>query len=258
MMTFYSGTPGSGKSLHVAREIYNYLTFYKKNIITNIYINLDKVQGIKRDKKGNIKKIKHKSIGNYIYKNIHELSVEYLIAYSEHYHKHGKEGQTILIIDEAQTRFNPRMNPIDRLSWVHFFVEHRHLGFDVIVISPNLRLIDRQIRYNFEYEVQHRKANNNGILGLLLPFKLFVAVTVWANSKDVAFSEMYLLRKKYISIYDSYADADVTGLMLDLKLLDKERSLYHTKLFQYKKAEIFYWIDYFLGKAPHPCGGGCL
>ena len=158
-MTFYSGTPGSGKSLHVAREIYNYLTFYKKNIITNIYINLDKVQGIKRDKKGNIKKIKHKSIGNYIYKNIHELSVEYLIAYSEHYHKHGKEGQTILIIDEAQTRFNPRMNPIDRLSWVHFFVEHRHLGFDVIVISPNLRLIDLQIRYNFEYEVQLCQTN---------------------------------------------------------------------------------------------------
>ena len=39
MIYFYSGTPGSGKSLHVAKDIYTKLFINKGNVIANFDIN---------------------------------------------------------------------------------------------------------------------------------------------------------------------------------------------------------------------------
>ena len=39
MIYFYSGTPGSGKSLHCAKDIYNKLFVKKQNVIANFEIN---------------------------------------------------------------------------------------------------------------------------------------------------------------------------------------------------------------------------
>ena len=44
MIYFYSGTPGSGKSLHVAQDIYQYLQ-RGKNVIANFDINEKAVKG---------------------------------------------------------------------------------------------------------------------------------------------------------------------------------------------------------------------
>ena len=43
MITLYSGTPGSGKSLHVAQKIYNWLRSGKYYVIANFEINRDLV-----------------------------------------------------------------------------------------------------------------------------------------------------------------------------------------------------------------------
>ena len=53
MIYFYSGTPGSGKSLHVARDIYNRLNLNKKypSVIANFTIN---EKDDKREKKQNL------------------------------------------------------------------------------------------------------------------------------------------------------------------------------------------------------------
>ena len=47
MIYFYSGTPGSGKSLHVAQDIYQYLQ-RGKNVIANFDINEKAVKGYGR------------------------------------------------------------------------------------------------------------------------------------------------------------------------------------------------------------------
>ena len=93
MITFFSGTPGSGKSLHTAMVIYNNLFKKKNNVICNFDINQD----IYNSKK---KKGKFEYITNL------ELDVEYLKNFALENHKTQKEGQTLLIIDECQLLFN--------------------------------------------------------------------------------------------------------------------------------------------------------
>ena len=46
MIYMYTGTPGSGKSYHVAKEIYWNLR-HGRNVIANFDINYDAVPGIK-------------------------------------------------------------------------------------------------------------------------------------------------------------------------------------------------------------------
>ena len=43
MITLYSGTPGAGKSLHVARKIYERMRIMKRDVIATFPINMDVV-----------------------------------------------------------------------------------------------------------------------------------------------------------------------------------------------------------------------
>ena len=43
MITFYTGTPGSGKSFHLAQRCFYILRHQKTNIIANFEINLENV-----------------------------------------------------------------------------------------------------------------------------------------------------------------------------------------------------------------------
>ena len=74
MIWFYSGTPGSGKSLHVAKDIYMKI-FQGKNVIGNMMINK--------------KALKHKGKGQYIFVNDVELTPQYLYDYAKEHHKKG-------------------------------------------------------------------------------------------------------------------------------------------------------------------------
>ena len=139
MIYFYSGTPGSGKSLHVAIDIFRKLRF-KKNVIATFPINISMVSN-----KGKRK------IGNFVYKDVSELTVQFLFDYALEHHVIGKEGQTLVVIDECQILFNPReFGKKDRLQWITFFTQHRKLGYNFILISQFDRLVDRQIRFLFE------------------------------------------------------------------------------------------------------------
>ncbi|KKY02969.1 hypothetical protein VN21_00360 [Paraclostridium benzoelyticum] len=191
MISFYSGTPGSGKSLHTARDIYFQLFRKKKNIISNFDINMDIYNS--KNKKGIFK-----YVPNY------ELTPEYLIEFARKHHTSQKEGQTILVIDECQLMFNSRTwQQQGRSQWIEFFTQHRKFFYDVILISQFDRLIDRQIRSLIEYEVVHRKVNNFKI-GDYLPITLFVAVTRWYSQKAKIGSQFFIYREKYSKMYDSY------------------------------------------------------
>ena len=207
MIWFYSGTPGSGKSLHMARDIWFKLAYKKQNVIANFPIDTDKI-GKKRFGKS------RKKIGKFIYMDNSELTVKALVDYALENHKLGVEGQTLVCIDECQVIFNPReFGRKDRLDWITFFTQHRKLGYNFILCSQFDRLVDRQIRCLFEYDIKHRKINNFGI-GILLPFSAFVSVTYWYGVRESIGAQWFLYRKRYAEIYNSYMlfDGSIKGL----------------------------------------------
>lgn len=205
MIYFYSGTPGSGKSLHVARDIYIRLNKNKKypSVIANFTINQ--------------KMIKNKK-SNFIYKDNSELTVKFLLEYALKNHKLGIENQTLVVVDECSVIWNSRswMKDTDRQAWLKFFVQHRKLGYNFILISQNDRQIDRQIRALFEYEVKHRKVNNFKI-GQLLPFSTFAAISYWYGVNERLGVEFFTYRKKWGQFYDSYGtfelDKELTSMV---------------------------------------------
>lgn len=202
MIYFYSGTPGSGKSLHVARDIYIRLNRNKKypNVIANFMINENMIKNKK---------------AKFIYKDNSELTVEFLLNYALKNHKIGVENQTLVVVDECSVIWNSRswMKDHDRMEWLKFFVQHRKLGYNFILISQTDRQIDRQIRSLFEYEVKHRKVNNFKI-GRLLPVPTFAAITYWYGLNERLGVEFFTYRKKWSKFYDSYGTFELdAGLM---------------------------------------------
>ncbi|MDI2984197.1 zonular occludens toxin domain-containing protein [Clostridioides difficile] len=207
MIYFYSGTNGSGKSLHTARIIYNRLFVQKKDVIANFCINM------------NVYHSKSKK-GKFFYVNNRDISPQLLKDYAKKFHIANKESQTLVVLDECSIKFSPRrFNDKDRLDWLEFFDQHRHFGYDFILISLKDRKIDRQIRDILEYDVVHRKANRFKILKFF-PFPVFIAVYNWygVNVKDHV--EFFTYRKRYGKFYDTFKDfndLDEQGsILLDL------------------------------------------
>ena len=197
MITLYSGTPGSGKSLHVAEKIW-YALRYGRDVIANFDVNVEKVK---------------KRKGNFFLVENWELSPDILQAYALQNGKkdrQGKilEGQFLLVIDECQILFNSRERSKDRLVWCTFFSQHRKYGYDVVLIAQFDRMIDRQIRCLIEYNIVHRNVRNYGWKGFILSMffggKLFVAVKIWYGLNEKTSSEFFLFRKRYARLYDSY------------------------------------------------------
>jgi len=220
MIYFYSGTPGSGKSLNVARDIYNRLNRNKKypNVIANFTINE--------------KMIKNKK-ANFIYKDNSDLTVEFLVNYAHQNHKLGIENQTLVVVDECSVIWNSRdwnssINKTSRGEWLKFFVQHRKLGYNFILISQNDRQIDRQIRSLFEYEINHRKVNNFKI-GRIMPVSTFIAVSKWYGVNEKLGIEFFVYRKKWGKFYDSYGtfelDESISNLISDEYTISESNEL---------------------------------
>lgn len=202
----YSGTPGSGKSLHSAQVIQDKLNF-GYDVIGTMTINMDCLR------KG--------AKGHYYYQNIYDLKPKELVDFSREYFKGRKfhsrtiEDQLLLVIDESQRIFNARNWSAnkDRNDWITFFAEHRHLGYMIILISQNDRMLDRQIRGLIEYEYIHRKVGNFGLVGKLISWvcfsQMFVCVRVWYPMKEKTSSEFFRGKKKLYNFYDSYEQFEI-------------------------------------------------
>lgn len=200
MIILYSGTPGSGKSLHSARTIY-YRLKKNKPVITNFDLSFEH--------------IKHKER---YYKNLYtlyneEISPDYLYDFSLDYFggKAPKEGELTLVIDEAQVMFNTRdYNRKDRKSWNKFFQIHRHYGYDVILCCQFPDMLDKQLRFVIEYEYKHRKLKNLGFKGLVVsslmlkPLGSFVFIKYWFPVKQKIGHEFFGYSNKYGKMYDTF------------------------------------------------------
>lgn len=199
MISLYSGTPGAGKSLHLASRLLNWMKYKNAPIIGNFQTDFSCIQNPK---------------GHYLYIDNSDLTVERLINFSKNYSdyvgRRVKEGEILLVIDECQIMFNARdWGQKNRAAWCAFFTQHRKLGYEVILVAQFDRMLDRQIRSLIEYEWIHRKVSNFGVAGkifsLLFGGKLFVAVKVWYPMKQKVGSEFFMFKKRYSGIYDTYA-----------------------------------------------------
>lgn len=205
MISLYSGTPGSGKSLHAMQTIRLKLT-HNRNVIANFAIHEDKIK-CKKNKRG----IFH-------YLRNEQFNVEFFYKWAKDHHVKGIEGQTTIVIDECQFLFNPRdFRDSGRKEFCNFFTIHRHLGYNVILITQNDRLIDRQIRCLIEFEFKHRKANNYKILSIL-PFKTFVTVKFWYALREKLEVGFFVYKKEDGDLYDSYS---MFSLIDDLNKIPK-------------------------------------
>lgn len=198
MIDLYSGTPGSGKSLHTAEKLYYWLRSGLP-AICNFEIDLTKVN------KKHPEKLKFKYMPN------DKLNVKYLVNFAFNYWKGKriKEESILLVIDEAQLIFNAReWSKMGRADWLSFFSQHRKYGYHIILVAQFDRMIDRQIRSLIEYEYIHRKISNFGIKGKILSLvmggHMFVSVKVWYAMKEKVGSELFRSRRKYYSLYDTY------------------------------------------------------
>lgn len=248
MLNLYSGTPGSGKSLDVAKLIYRWIRKYKCNVIcVNMSVHRDFIYQEhskfrfnnffeKIFKKRFFKDKLSRSERGVLYtlQDFSKISPKFFYDYALKFHKRGKEHQTLIVIDEAQMFFNPtivkefntlsqeykrRRLPfkIDenskyayedtyRNDWLKFFTQHRHLGYDIILVSQFDKLIDAQVRCLFEYNYIHRKINNYSF-GVLLTFfglSAFIKVQHWYGAKLRCGTEMFFYSKKYSKVYNSY------------------------------------------------------
>ncbi len=232
MIHFFTGTPGSGKSLHMAMIIDKSLR-KGKNVIANFEINEASFERFHKKHPG--------KLGDFIYVSNRELLtnaykagtgkngravpppqdrfsyIEGLYGYAQNFHKRNSRGQiienqTLLVLDECQDLFNPRSwNRKDRLKWCSFFREHRKYGYDVYLISQDDTVIDKQIRHILQYEYVHRCINNYKLFGRFLGFlsggKLFIYVKRMygvKSSEAKVKAKMFQGERKYYEFYDSY------------------------------------------------------
>lgn len=199
MIALYSGTPGSGKSLHAAKEIRDRLRHkQKKIIIGNFYFNTAAVK---------------KCRGVYLYVHNDRLTPARLIKFANHYSRHvGRrlhEGELQLFIDEAQLLFNSReWQHLKASGWLSFFTQHRHYKYDVFLMAQFDRMLDRQVRCLLEYDIVHRKINRAGtigfLVGLLFRGNLYIMVECWHPIKEKLSSSFFLGDKRIFELYDSY------------------------------------------------------
>ncbi len=224
MIVYYTGVPGSGKSYHLAREIYKYL-LNGKNVISNFNVNAQSLT----PKKG-------KELGCFIYVDNKEWRINAyrtgrnkkavegfsyingLINYARNFHKSyvTKQGekkyyehQTILVFDECHNLWNSReWNRQDRLDWVKFFSEHRKLGYDVYFVSQDDKRIDKQLKGLFEDEYLHRKMFN------------FVKSEALGKIFRSIFGEWFVCIKKKYGMKKSDAKMNVTYIHGEKKFYD--------------------------------------
>ncbi len=219
MIYFYTGVPGSGKSLHVAKDIYEALVS-GKNVIANFNVDTSMVKPRRKREPGAFVFVPNSQWRDNAYIGPGKPQcfsyIDGLVGFAQNYHRRDKkgkilEGQTLLVLDECQELFNSRSwNRSDRLSWCAFFRQHRKYGYKVILISQDDKVIDKQMRAILDTEVLHRKVSDFKLGGFLLSLlcggRLFCAIykKYGYRKADAKLETKFFTGRKYYDFYNSY------------------------------------------------------
>lgn len=258
VITLFSGTPGSGKSLRVAKNILEEIRFKKRNVIC-INMNVNPDYAIRSSRDGRLMFCHDYSL---------LMNPEPLYAYAKQFHEVGRENQTLLVFDEVQdllstsaVRAKKKLYGDYLVDWLTFFSQHRHLGYEVYLITQYDRMIHPDIRFLIEYEFAHRKLRNAGDFGFFLAFmirlftgkEIFIQIRRWKVSHERLGSSFYTYSKKYNQLYDSYKkfrdlaesdsgsvqalDANRVSFIEQRKFLDVELQKLDKKVVPFRKQE---------------------
>ena len=212
----YTGFVGSGKSFTATKEACNIVdsSFNNKYVIANFPIS-PKNKIFHRFRKEGKKTAK---MSRWIYKSNEELNVNFLVKKSLEKGWNKKESSCLLIFDEASIPFNSRSyNKSDRMDWIKFLTQSRKFGYDVIFITQDSRMLDKQIRALCEYEVVHKKLNNMPFFSFLSLFKtsVFMQISYW-NGTNARSTKGQLRLVRYSSkIADRYDTLRLFEMNLD-------------------------------------------
>lgn len=203
----YTGFVGSGKSFCATKLGVNIVDapFSRRYVIANFPIRPKKRKLHFLYKGEN----KYKPLDRWIYKPNEELTVDFLVKKSLEMGWNKKESSCLIIFDEASIPFNARTyQRRDRLDWIKFLSQSRKFGYDVIFITQDARMLDKQIRSLCEFEIVHKKLNNMFALSWLslLRLTIFAQVKYW-NGTNARYTrgQLRLVRysKKVAQRYDS-------------------------------------------------------
>ena len=206
MIEVYTGTPGSGKSAHAARQVRYALSRPgdKRPVIANFPL-------------GENAPVPEESRHLFTYVPNAEMTAGRIIDYANEYWDTGthpfEEDWILLVLDECQLFFNSRRwSDKSRMSYLEFLSQSRKYGVKVILIAQSAKMIDNQFRMLIEVEHNHRRVTSMGPVGMLVaaPFRgrLSLAVRYLFQTSERLGMDLMIPSKKDFAMYDSYARFD--------------------------------------------------
>lgn len=202
MIELYSGTVGSGKSLHAANDIRFALTRkHPRPVLANFPL-------------GKNAPVPEENRELYTYVPNEDMSAGKIIDWATSWwddpnHTFG-EDKLLLVLDEAQLLFNSRRwSDSGRYAYLEMLSQSRKYGIRVLLISQSPKMIDNQFRMLIDIEHNHRKISSMGPIGyvLALPFggALTLEVRYLYQANERLGMDLRFPNKKDFAMYDSYA-----------------------------------------------------
>lgn len=201
----YTGTPGSGKSLHAASDIRFQLTRkYPRPVIANFPLSDNApIPDAARD--------------YYHYVPNEEMSAGKITKLCDRFWRDSgrvfREDYITLVLDECQLLFNSRLwSQKSRMSYLEFMSQSRKVGVKVLLIAQATKMIDNQFRMLIEVEHNHRRIASMGPVGALvaapLRGRLFLVVRYLYQCNERLGMELFRGNRRDLLMYDSYARFD--------------------------------------------------
>lgn len=188
MIDLFTGTPGSGKTSHAAKVITEY-SQYGRLVVGNIELAS--------------RPLLARSGWSYKYVPTLELDPLRLLRSGP-----CRENSRLLVIDEAQLIFNSRdWNAEGRRNWIEFFTQHRKLGWRVLLITQDKKMLDKQIIALAENNYIHRKMSSFGfvsrIISLFFANRAIAYVVNWAPGRLKTGQGLFILWPWYSRLFDT-------------------------------------------------------
>jgi hypothetical protein len=151
MITLITGQPGAGKSMYAVKLVVDELLSSDRDIITNLSIYKLRVYKYCFDK----------------YRKEIDINRIIQIENPADFLKYRKK-ESLIILDECQTAFNARAWKETSKEVIDYLSQHRKLGDDVILITQDPGLIDKQFRLlvTNSFFLKNLKYLNLGIFNL--------------------------------------------------------------------------------------------
>lgn len=197
----FSGTVGSGKSLHAAQSI-RFALKAGKLVIANFRIPEDAPA----------------DLSHFHFVPNSELTPEVVMQLVNGWWADGshrfREGGVLLVLDECQLLFNARSwQQKTRMAWLEFMSQSRKYGVHVLLIAQGVKMIDNQFRMLVDIETRHFCVSSYGTVGWLLslPFggRLFYCIEFQYQINERMGGYLFRGSKRDCAMYDTHAVFDL-------------------------------------------------